>query len=125
MSVKKYQWLVGTAVRRKGDIVELDDDQAKVRLILKHVKLIEEKIKEVKIIYENEIVKNEVREYFKDFVNWTKVEYGVDGICFNKKDKKKVMKVLPDLLEKGYVVEDEVIKSIKGDRIRETKLYFV
>jgi hypothetical protein len=121
----KYQWLVGTAVRRKGDIVELDEAQAHIRLILKHVKLVEENLEEVKIIYESEIIKNEVREYFKDFLNWTKVEYGADVICFNKRDKKKVLKVFPDILEKGYVIEENIIKSIKGDRIRETKLYFV
>jgi len=125
MSLKKYKWIVGSAVHKKGDIVEMDENDAKIRLILKHLVLFTEDKKEEKRAVEFQQVHNEVMDYFKDFVSWKKAEKGVDGICFHKKDKKKVLKILPDLLEKGYVVDGEVIKSIKADNIWITKLYFV
>lgn len=125
MSLKKYKWIVGSATHRKGDIVEMEEQDAEIRLILKHLvlyvedKKVEKRIGEIKKSY------NEILSYIKGLVYWEKKEMGVDAICFHKKDKKKVMKILPDLLEKGYVIDGDIIKDIKADNIITTKLYFV
>ena len=36
MSLNKYKWLVNSAIHKKGDIVEMPEEDAKIRLILKH-----------------------------------------------------------------------------------------
>ena len=125
MSLNKYKWLVNSAIHKKGDIVEMPEEDAKIRLILKHCVIYTEGEREEKRVVEVDKVHSEVMDYFKEFISWKKAEMGVDAICFHKKDKKKVLKILPDLLDKGYVVDGEIIKSIKANNTWITKLYFV
>lgn len=120
--MRKYEWLVNGPRFKKGQIVELNDEDASFRLILKHIRLTEEEQKEepkfTNKIRASETLK-EAKVILKDIKFWLAFgtslgAYRDKDFCFkdekdidlgvNAKDYDEVVKLLPRFLEKGFIL---------------------